>query len=753
MIRGAALALFLLTATVANAAEIPWHSMPDSAMAVARGQHKMLLVYFRGACGRCNDKLDAAFAQAASDEVFTHTSDSYVPLRVTAGTPAAAHPIFEELVKLKAEPLIALFDATGVRLKIIERRSSWDESVEDLLRLRGQRRLIARSTEMRLAGEIANADMVLGTALLNAGQGAVAADRLERASKRYREEKLEELAQIAEAQAGGAWYLAGHKPRGRKMITEVAKKPFSDVVAAEAYALVGALYEADARRAGPQLDGLGRPRQTQLVDPRLIEKSIDAYRKAYAIAAPGSMVLQQARSVLARLDDQPLPPRKNVEKQSVLRLVLPARATLIGDTDFHAEATGDVARIDYYLDNVKVASSTKSPFRVSIDVGHVPSARTVKAIAFNAGGSAVSEATATINDRVDAFLVSIVEPASAWVGGASNVELDLRVPPGRKVSRVDVSWNGKEVAALTAAPFRTRIDVPRGEFGYLRAAATLDDGTTAETTRVYNSSGVSESVEVGNVTVIATVNDAKGERIAGLTAKNFSIRDEGEAVIPELRSTDEDPVTIGIAIDASSSMAGRQLYVIRAATQFLARALRPQDQAFVVSFDTGARLVHARSNNATSLRESVFSLTPQGGTSIFDGVTFSLQQFQGITGKKALLVFSDGWEGTSSASARECERLARAVGVPVYVVVPPAGLGHKNALTGIAGLTGGTMFFGEPAETFPAMFDRLAAEMRGQYVLSFTRPAGIRTGAWRSIRVSVDRRDANVRTIQGYRAN
>lgn len=63
------------------------------------------------------------------------------------------------------------------------------------------------------------------------------------------------------------------------------------------------------------------------------------------------------------------------------------------------------------------------------------------------------------------------------------------------------------------------------------------------------------------------------------------------------------------------------------------------------------------------------------------------------------------------------------------------------------------MFYGKPVETFPAMFDRLAAEMRGQYVLSFTRPAGIRTGAWRSIRVIVDRRDANVRTIQGYRAN
>ena len=97
--------------------------------------------------------------------------------------------------------------------------------------------------------------------------------------------------------------------------------------------------------------------------------------------------------------------------------------------------------------------------------------------------------------------------------------------------------------------------------------------------------------------------------------------------------------------------------------------------------------------------------------------------------------------------------MARTVGVPVYGIVPPKGNRRSNALSGIAGDTGGTMFFGEPEETFPALFERLAAEMRGQYVLSFTRPAGIKAGTWRSIRVAVGRPDANVRTIQGYRAN
>ena len=154
------------------------------------------------------------------------------------------------------------------------------------------------------------------------------------------------------------------------------------------------------------------------------------------------------------------------------------------------------------------------------------------------------------------------------------------------------------------------------------------------------------------------------------------------------------------------------------------------------------------------LRESVYALAPQGGTSIFDGVTFALQQFQGISGKKALLVFSDGNEGTSSASAKECERMARTVGVPVYVIVPP---GRKppfqRAQRHRRRHGRNDVLRPSRRRRSPRCSSDLAAEMRGQYVLSFTRPAGIKAGTWRSIRVTVERRDANVRTIQGYRAN
>jgi VWFA-related protein len=762
-----ALALFLLTTQTTIAAEpLHWHADVKRALADARTSQKMVLVNLRSACSRCD--LDEAFEKAAADPIFVHALDSFVLLRVTEQTMESRDPLLQKLASKPGAPLRLMFDASGQQLHVFPQKHGWNDVVEEMLRLRAERPLIRRSVERRLAGQIADADLDLGNALLNARKGSTAADRLELAAKEFRESNDIPSAQLAEVLAGCARFDIGQKLRGRRMIEQVLKKPANDEVAADAYLALASQDEASSVKLTTTRDAIGNMTKVYETNHRALGDAVRSYRKAYALATFGSITYTQARRGLLRLDDQPLPAKSgatSVAKTApgitppsnddvLMRIVPPARRTIVGDADFYLQARAGITRVDFYVDDVKAGSANEQPFRVTIDVGRIPRARVVKAVALDEAGSAMGEAMVTINDRADAFFVSIVAPAMTWISGATDVELDVQLPPERSLQRVDLSWNGKDVATLKSPPFRTSINVADGEFGYLRAVAVLDDGTSAEATKVYNASGVSESVEVGAVTLIASVTSRKGETIGGLQAKDFTISDEGKRVAAALRSSDNEPVTIGVAIDSSSSMRGRQLYVMRAAAEFLGRALRPQDVAFLLSFDNDARIVHGRTSDGQRLRSLVFDMVPQGGTSIFDGVTFALQQFQGISGKKALLVLSDGREGTSSGSAKECERLARAVGVPIYVVAPPEQRARSpHALSHIAEVTGGAMFFGEPEETFPAMFDRLAAEMRGQYVLSFTRPAGIKAGAWRNIRVDVQRRDANVRTIQGYWAN
>lgn len=768
-------ALILLISFAASAAPppIPWHSSPTTAAAVARAQQKVLLVYLRdGACERCNVREDAWFTVAAADPLFQHTLDAFLPLRLTTGQVPPEHAIVNQLTRRRKPPVVGIFDASGVPLEVFEKLpTKWTPVGEELLRFRSRRELLARGVELRLAGQTALADYATGNALLDLAHWRAAVERLDKAIEGFAKAGEKENEQLARVFAAYARYGAGQKDRGRTEIAEILEAPLADAVAAEAHLANGGIYESQARTASRTLAadpgplGVDRRRRRREdvaganarrsdvvvnLDRRNLALAVESYRKAYELAAPGTRTLELAKEALARVDDRPMPPKDGDAR--ALRIVPPARQTLTGPAEFLVEAPSGVERIDFYLDEKKMASATKPPYRATFDVGSTPRLRTVRALAFGAGETLRGEAMVTINDRVDAFLVSIVSPAGARIDNAADVDVGVRIPPGRSLARLEISWNDRLLATLTAPPYRARVEAG-GAFGYLRALGTLDDGTTAEATRLYNSGAMSAEVEVGAVNVIATVTNAAGRRMRGLTSEDFVIEDEGQRVAATLRSSEDEPVTIGVAVDSSSSMKGKQLYVMQAAAQLVERALRPQDQAFLVAFDLRVRLAHPRSNDAASLRRAIFDLVATGGTSIFDGVTFALQQFQGVAGKKALVVLTDGREGTSSASAKECERLARALGVPVYVFVPEGGERQAHALREISEATGGVLYHSAAVAALPALFDLLADELRGQYVLSFTRPPGVAAGSWRTIRVSVPGRDANVRTIQGYRAN
>ncbi|MDQ3283815.1 MAG: VWA domain-containing protein [Acidobacteriota bacterium] len=757
------LVLFSSVAQAADAPAIPWHSVPAAAIAVAKAQGKMLLVYARRAdCERCNEPVEAMFDEAAKDEiVLGRILETFLPLRIDETSPA--HPIVNELTRSAKPPVVAIYDVSGLQLTMRGgEKWKWATIAELLLRFRGSREIAARSAALRLEGQTPAADYLAGYVLLNAREWRRAADRFDLSARAYEAAHETESQQLAEVPGAHAWFVAGMKKRGLMTLQEIIRQPASPIVAAEAYFRMGAMEEASATISksipnsriatpgGKSTDDALSMQTVTTKDMRAMGRALTAYRKSYELAAPGSATLAAAKEALARLDDRPLPPKD--KSVATVRLIPPARQTITGEAEFLAEVSGKAAHVDFFLDDKKVATQMKAPFRAAFDVGPTARARTIKARAFDVREQAIGEAAITINDRADAFLVNIVSPATDVLEGTANAEVDVRVPPGRNVKSVELSWNGKPFATLTRPPFRAPVTVTSGEIGYLRGVATLDDGTTAEGTKLFNTV-TSEMVEVGAVTLIASVTDGAGKRIRGLQSKDFAVLDEGSPVAPTLRSAEDEPVTIGIAVDSSSSMAGKQLYVIRAAADFLGRGLRPQDEAFVVAFDNSARLVHPRSHDAASLRSAVLDLVPSGGTSMFDGLTFALQQFQGIPGKRALIVLSDGREGTSSASARECARLARQIGVPVYVIVPPGGAKSEHALTDIAEATGGLMFHATPIADLPQLSDRIAEEVRGQYVLSFTRPAGVRSGSWRTVRVNVRGRDATVRTIQGYRAN
>ena len=191
----------------------------------------------------------------------------------------------------------------------------------------------------------------------------------------------------------------------------------------------------------------------------------------------------------------------------------------------------------------------------------------------------------------------------------------------------------------------------------------------------------------------------------------------------------------------------------QAAGYFLGESLRQGDKAFLVDFDTQPRLAHAASSSLAELTRAFRTLQPEGFTALYDSIVFSMLQFGTEAGRKALVVLTDGDDYRSRFGPDRAVRDARESGVPVYII----GLGDprllrkaykQNNLDDMAGKTGGRVFFAADPQELVKVYDRINAELRSQYLLTFyAEPETPVT----DVKVSVTRPDLEVRTVVGAR--
>jgi Ca-activated chloride channel family protein len=357
------------------------------------------------------------------------------------------------------------------------------------------------------------------------------------------------------------------------------------------------------------------------------------------------------------------------------------------------------------------------------------------------------------------FRVRVVPPAGEKLAGPVDVEADVRVPAGRKLERVEFFWNDQLAATLYKAPFRHRIFVPRERpSGYLRVEARLEDGSVAEDALTVNASGLGERVDVRLRELFVVVTDSSGRPVRGLSKSAFRVRQGGRPQeIASFENAGELPLTLALAIDSSASMFLKLEYVREAVSSLLAGGLAQRDRALLVDFDTQPRLVSPVTRDFVSVSSALRSLTPDGSTALWEGIAFSLGQLQGLSGRKALVIYSDGIEEGSSISYREILRLAREVKTPIYLIVsnPRAARGDDESffassiserLGRIAEGTGGRLFFVLPDQDLTGVYEQILSELRSQYVLTFY-PQETAGSARRDVKVEVEGRGLTARTM------
>jgi Ca-activated chloride channel homolog len=252
------------------------------------------------------------------------------------------------------------------------------------------------------------------------------------------------------------------------------------------------------------------------------------------------------------------------------------------------------------------------------------------------------------------------------------------------------------------------------------------------------------------VEVYASVTDARGEPLRGLSQDRFTVREDGKIQTISTFAESEFPLSVAVGVDRSWSMAGDRLADAKAGARTLLAELRPDDQAMVVAIGGAVDTVAPLSVDRAGQAAAVDRLDPWSTTALHDAVIAAIDRVQAGSGRRALVLFSDSNDRYSRADASAVLDHARRADVMVY----PVALGRERSalFAELAVLTGGRSFQAQDREEVTTIARAIARELRTQYLIGYSpsRPRTEGAGEWRSIRVEVRAPGARVRARDGY---
>ena len=182
--------------------------------------------------------------------------------------------------------------------------------------------------------------------------------------------------------------------------------------------------------------------------------------------------------------------------------------------------------------------------------------------------------------------------------------------------------------------------------------------------------GFSFKTAVELVSVAATVTDATGRFVPGLRREDFTVYEDGKPQDVSLFEAERVPVSLGIALDTSGSMAGEKIVAAQAAlNRFLVDLLGPQDEVFLYRFSSRPELVQSWTTDRASVGRALGTVKPFGGTAIYDTVAEAVPLAQaGSRRKKALVVISDGNDTSSHTRLNDLRQTIHETEVLVYAI-------------------------------------------------------------------------------------
>jgi VWFA-related protein len=360
-----------------------------------------------------------------------------------------------------------------------------------------------------------------------------------------------------------------------------------------------------------------------------------------------------------------------------------------------------------------------------------------------------------LSAQVPEVKVVFVSPVDGgYASGPTLVQVRIE-PAGTAVASVSLFAEGRLICTLHQPPFECQWDAgPKVVEHVMRVRVMLPDGRPIVQSIRTKSVSYTESVDVDVVQVTATVTDDGRRFVRGLARQDFRVYEDG--VLQELSTfvAENAPLEIIVAVDVSGSMKDAMPKVKESVKTFL-NAIKPTDRVTVLGFnDNVFTLARPTVDLATRLK-AIDRIAPWGGTALYDVIVQAIDLLGRQTGRRALVVFTDGEDLNSRVPIEVAERRLETSDAVVY----PIGQGRaphlqtlKSILERLARKSGGVAHFGDNVDKLDGVFAEILDELSNQYLLGYVPQNLARDGRWRAVSVKLPGKDYRIRARQGYRA-
>lgn len=276
------------------------------------------------------------------------------------------------------------------------------------------------------------------------------------------------------------------------------------------------------------------------------------------------------------------------------------------------------------------------------------------------------------------------------------------------------------------------------------------------------------AVEVELVNITATVLDQEGKYLDGLKLDDFQVFEDGQEQKVSFFSHDlRVPISVGVLLDHSGSMRHKLQQALQTVRE-IALALSPQDEMFLISFNSDVQVRQHFTNKPQEIQRALRDVRAGGETAAYDAVGEAMRELKSAKhDKKILILVTDGFDTKSRITAMQVEEILKRSEVLVYAIGidddenDPYVLRRTryhiyhymlNRLTSISGGRAFRMFTGRNY-ALQGIAQLLLDELHQQYTLSYYPNSGRDGNPWRQVEVKVKKQGSQIRHRTGYYVN